>query len=188
MDQVKYKSPSKLIAKIEIDHQEKAKTDLIMDPPSKALLNRISQLYESERNGILKIREKVLSFDKRMTEITDKSGVFLYGKGKNKPCIEINLAKTIMGRKTRTINNIKVPEPKLLLWLPYEFINPYVNNNCVRMLIDTDWLETATITGYTPQTNTGFSVKEKPYFSAKKYNNSLDELIDIALETWLKRL
>ncbi|MCL6749602.1 DUF91 domain-containing protein, partial [Nostoc sp. CCCryo 231-06] len=70
------------VSKIEIPHQERESNEDI-PPPSRGLMNRLAKCSSEQQEEILKIRQKVFSFDKRMEEIA--SGVsFKYGNGNSK--------------------------------------------------------------------------------------------------------
>ena len=161
--------------KIEIIYQEIASTKNIPSPP-RALINLLSKGNSDAHEMLLHIRDKILVFDKRMKEMT-ASGVISYGRGKSKPCAEI-----------RMLNFSK--KPGLILWLP----NPKLlfNRKTIgRMIISTDWKKVSSI-NYTPRGTSRCS----EIWGFEKYmmligvnkSNSLESLVDIALETWLKRL
>ncbi len=68
------------------------------------LLNWLGSYNTEEQEKILKIREQILSFDKRIQEITETKSI-KYGRGKTKPCAEF-----CFERKSKKI--------VLFLWLP----------------------------------------------------------------------
>ena len=70
------------LSKIEIPHQDRERNEDI-PPPSKGLMNRLAKCSSEQQEDILKIRQKVLSFDKRMEEISSAIS-FRYGNGNSK--------------------------------------------------------------------------------------------------------
>ena len=77
------------VIKIEIPYHEKNSNEDI-PPPPRALINRLSKCEKSNKKeieSVLRIRKKILSFDKRMQENVNGS-VIEYGKGKNNKCHE----------------------------------------------------------------------------------------------------
>lgn len=74
------------VSQVEIPHQQRDSTENIPSPP-RVLLNLLSKFTDSDSKVLLQIRQKILSFDKRMQE-TSASGIIIYGKGKSKPGAE----------------------------------------------------------------------------------------------------
>ncbi|HSF72798.1 MAG TPA: endonuclease NucS domain-containing protein, partial [Microcoleus sp.] len=70
------------IARVEITYQERESTEDIPSPP-KALLKLLSNCELSQQQEILKTRQKVLCFDKRMEEVVS-AGSIKYGNGNSK--------------------------------------------------------------------------------------------------------
>ncbi len=66
--------------------------DVEIPSPSRALLNLLSKCSEGEYQNALKIRERILKFDKRIKEITG-SNVIRYGSGKTRLCAELRFDK-----------------------------------------------------------------------------------------------
>ncbi len=165
------------VSQVEIFHQERDSTENIPAPP-RALLNLLSKGDGDAREVLLQIRDKILRFDKRMKEIS-ASGVISYGRGKSKPCAEI-----------RILSYSK--KPGLILWLP----NPKLIFNVKRMgrmSIRTDWKNVLEIY-YMPK-GARF-VKYDGIWTFEQYirlidekkSNSLESLVDIALEKWIEKL
>ena len=120
------------ISQVEILHQQKESTDNIPSPP-KALIKLLSQCELSQQQEILKIRHKILSFDKRMQEIT-ASGSIKYGNGNTKTskfCAEL-----CSDSKGNLI---------LFLWLPLKSLT---SKTISRARVWTDWNDNALIEGY----------------------------------------
>lgn len=78
--------------------------DVEISSPSRALLNLLSKCSEGEYQNALKIRERILKFDKRIKEITGSNGI-CYGSGKTRLCAKLRFDK-------------KFGKLAILLWLP----------------------------------------------------------------------
>ncbi|MBE8969632.1 DUF91 domain-containing protein [Nostocales cyanobacterium LEGE 12452] len=120
------------VSKIEIPHQNRQRNEDI-PPPSRGLINRLAKCSSEQQEGIWKIRQKVLSFDKRMEEIS--SGVsFKYGNGNSqtsKFCAEFYFdSKGI---------------PIIFLWLG---LKNNKSDRISRARIWTDWQGNALLEGY----------------------------------------
>ncbi|MEH2200109.1 endonuclease NucS domain-containing protein [Nostoc sp.] len=120
------------LSKIEIYHQDKERNENI-PPPSRGLMNRLAKCSSEQQEEILKIRQKVFSFDKRMEEIA--SGVsFKYGNGNSKTskfCVEFYFdSKGI---------------PIIFLWLG---LKNNKSDRISRARIWTDWQGNALLEGY----------------------------------------
>ncbi|MEC4991618.1 MAG: endonuclease NucS [Oscillatoria sp. PMC 1068.18] len=120
------------ISKIEMFHQEQDNPDSLPAPP-KVLTNFFNKCPVERQNGILKVREQILNFDRRMQEFTD-SGSIKYGdsKGKaSKVCAEFSFDSK--GNLT------------LFLWLPLKGLT---SERIGRARIWTDWQDNALVEGY----------------------------------------
>jgi uncharacterized protein (UPF0297 family) len=122
------------VSKIKINHQDREINEDI-PPSSRGLMNRLMKCPSEQQEGILKIRQKVLSFDKRMEEIS--SGVsFRYGNGNSKAsklCAEFYFdSKGI---------------PIIFLWLG---LKNNSSDRISRARIWTDWEGNALLEGYVP--------------------------------------
>ncbi|OKH38962.1 hypothetical protein NIES2119_07415 [[Phormidium ambiguum] IAM M-71] len=107
------------VTKLEIPFQEKETNDDIPEPP-RAFLKLLLNCNELEKQEILNIRRKILSFDRRMQEIAS-TGNIKYGKGE-KLCAELRF-------------DSKTNQPVLFLWLHLISQRP----SCARAKIWTDW-------------------------------------------------
>ena len=195
------------VSKLEIPYQEKPSNDPIPDAPRK-LLNFLAKCNEIDRNAVLKIRHKILSFDNRMQEVVEANSID-YGKGKSYPCAEIYLAKSKDGSNCRPYLFLRLPSPD-----PSQ--KPAIWRMCVSN--DEDW-NTFSQIDYCPRAFIsskgrgslfyGYSlfleVMERRFKEKQKTenflicyqnyetlitskSNSIDLLIDIALKAWLSRL
>ena len=59
-----------------------------VDLPPRMLVNFLDKLSLVHKIEILKLREKMLGYDKRVKEIKDGKSIF-YGRGKTKPCCQL---------------------------------------------------------------------------------------------------
>lgn len=193
--------------KIEIPYQQQSSNEDI-PPPPRALINRLAKCErssEKEREAVLQIRKKILSFDHRMQENVN-GNVIEYGKGKNNICAEFNFSSP---------GSVYYGRPHLFLILPDPA--PYNKQKKMRMriLVNEDWHEfQGMINCRLAFKSQGGSYYQYPSFIdliqtfmndesvddrvrlcyqsyekiIKSKTNSLDLLVDIALETWFKRL
>jgi RecB family endonuclease NucS len=118
--------------KTNIPYQQQNNNEDIPAPP-RALINRLENCSFEQKAGILSIRKKILSFDKRMQEISSTVSV-KYGNGNSKNskfCAEILFdSKGI---------------PFLFLWLG---LKNNTSERIGRARIWTDWQEQALLEGY----------------------------------------
>ena len=112
------------VSQVEILHKEKNDNNEIPSPP-RICRTLLSKCTDYEQEAILKIREKILRFDRRMQEIAS-AGIILYGRGKGKPCAELRFDKS---RNS----------PVLFLWLPMVSSGWKKKNFIGRMRVWTDW-------------------------------------------------
>lgn len=171
--------------------------------PPKLLLDWLGSCTGDEQEGIIKMREKILLFDKRMQEMIDTKKSISYGRGKTKTCAELCWER-------------KLQKPVLFLRLPI----PNVwreQKNLGRMRIWTDG-KTVSYVGHVPE---GFGIMKpmvewekiphnewpKSFSMGMSYNSktpldcatylriveyredstSLEALVEIALEKWRQR-
>ncbi|QMS89173.1 DUF91 domain-containing protein [Nostoc edaphicum CCNP1411] len=147
------------VSKIEIPHENRERNEDI-PPPSRGLIIRLAKCSSEQQEGILKIRQKVLSFDKRMEEIS--SAVSLrYGNGNSKTskfCAEFYFdSKGI---------------PIIFLWLG---LKNNSSDRISRARIWTDWQDNALLEGYVPS-----GIGAKMNLSKKTLSNRLKIMNEIA--------
>ena len=190
------------VSKLEIPHQQIDSTDNIPSPP-RALLNLLYKFCDSDSKVLLQIRQKILSFDKRMQE-TSASGIVSYGKGKSKHCAEFYGKKELYPRTS-------LPRPFMVLYLPifprcddYKKIGRMIiyrtafdNNPCLSYIDEYSYID------YKPKASRSHSANQR--WDVKNYIRSylrregnespcldnidyLDFLVELALSEWLKRL
>jgi RecB family endonuclease NucS len=119
-------------SQVKITYQERESTENIPSPP-KALLKLLSKYDLIQQQEILKIRHKLLSFDKRMEEVVS-AGSIKYGNGNSKTskfCAEL-----CSDSKGNLI---------LFLWLP---LKDLTSKTIGRARIWTNWNDKALIEGY----------------------------------------
>lgn len=196
------------VSQIKIPYQQSDSIENITAPP-RALLNRLAKYPDKQQLKVLNIRKKILSFDKRMQEITNAVSIS-YGKGK-KLCAELRF-------------DSKLSQPVLFLWLPLLSQRQSIG----RIRIWTDWKIVSNVahikegvgriktldewkiaSGYDEDwkilTKYGFgrldslvAMESQAYISSlKNYMKPiekisrydfLDNLVDLALEKWIARL
>jgi RecB family endonuclease NucS len=78
--------------------------DVEIPSPSRALLNLLGKCSEGEYQNALKIRERILKFDKRIQEITGSNGI-CYGSRKTRLCAKLSFDKEFQ-------------KLALILWIP----------------------------------------------------------------------
>lgn len=144
--------------------------------PSQILLNWLGSYNSEEQEKILKIREQILSFDKRIQEVTENKSI-KYGRGKTKQCAEFWFE-----RKSKKI--------VLFLWLPI----PNRKRQAVgRMQVGiTGDCDGYWAIGHQPDGIGKMEIGEMHLYFLMEENERvsgyLDEIVDEALATWLKRL
>ncbi len=144
--------------------------------PSQILLNWLGSYNTDEQKKILKIREQILSFDKRLQEVTETKSI-KYGRGKTKPCAEFCFER-------------KLKKIVLFLWLPI----PNRKRLAVgRMQIGTtDDCEGYWGLGHQPNGIGVMELGKMRIYRLMQENEwiagYLDEIVDEALQTWLRRL
>lgn len=125
---------SEKVSKIKIPHLDR-EINKDIPPPSRGLLNRLAKCSFEQQEGILKIRQKVLSFDKRVEEISSTVSL-RYGNGNSKTskfCAEFYFdSKGI---------------PIIFLWLG---LKKNSSDRISRARIWTDWQDNALLEGYVP--------------------------------------
>jgi RecB family endonuclease NucS len=198
------------VSQVEIHYQQTDSTNDIPDVPKKLInfLAKCDKSNEKEREDVLRIRNKLLGFDRRMQEIV-KANRIEYGRGKNKPCAEFYFSNAFLGFQGRPNLFLRLPEP-----------HPYYRQTILRMHIwtDKDWNCFSGMTNYPrafisnkvrgstryqfpefieiiKRCADGKAVDEQPQICYQNYEkliknrtNSLEFLVEIALETWLRRV
>jgi RecB family endonuclease NucS len=147
---------------------------LAFDPelpiPPTSLSRILRSCIEPHRKRILKIREKLLKFDKRMQETAEDGGI-KYGRGR-RTCLEVYLDST--------------RNPALILSLPRSYWDGD-NSVTARMRLWTDWNRGVIVrpvrgSKIEPVTKSeiDIAIREKGF--------PLDKLIDDALKHWCERM
>ncbi len=193
------------LTEFDIYYQEIESNDDNKPAHPRALINILSKFSDADSQLLLRMRQKILTFDKRMQEKVE-SGSISYGKGKSKPCAEI------MGKKSTYRNNLIIP--RLILWLP---ISPDLNkinsfNRIGRMIISSksfprnsflSQIDQYSYVAYKPKESRSHSANQ--YWSIEQYIrlylgteeyvypplgdiDCINFLVELALTEWLKRL
>ena len=168
--------------------------------PPKLLLDWLGSCTGDEQEGIIKMRENILLFDKRIQEMIEPKKSISYGRGKTKTCAELSWER-------------KLQKPVLFLRLPIPNVSRK-QRNLGRMKIWTDG-KTVSYVGHVPE---GFGIMKpmaewnkipqnewpKSFSMGMSYNSktpldcaiylriiehredstSLEALVEIALEKW----
>lgn len=90
--------------------------------PPKSLLPMLAKCSPEEQEGVLAVRQQILSFSQRLREIVCR-GSILYGNGKTNPCAELRYDS----KRSRMV---------LFLWLPHRASQQMI---VARLRIWTDW-------------------------------------------------
>lgn len=190
------------LSQLEISHQQRDSTDNIPSPP-RALLNLLSKFTDSDSTVILQVRQKILSFDKRMQE-TSALGIVSYGKGKSKPCAEFYAKKELYPRTS-------LPRPFMVLYLPISpwrddykrigrmiiYRSLYDNNPCLSYIDQYLQLDYKPKVSRSHSANHSWDVKNYIWLYLRREENEspcldnidyIDFLVELALSEWLKRL
>ncbi|MGF1991887.1 MAG: endonuclease NucS domain-containing protein [Nostoc sp. ZfuVER08] len=197
------------LSKVKIPHQQKDINEDIPAPP-RALINRLAKCdksSENEREAVLTIRKKILGFDNRIQEFV-KANTIEYGKGKNKLCAEFYFGNSFYAFQNRANLFLRLPEPEPYLkqntlrmhiltdkdWTsfyriihyPRAFISHKVRSHA--MYEYPSFIETIKRCGEgelrDERSRICYENYEKLIFSE---TNSLELLVDIALEAWIKK-
>jgi RecB family endonuclease NucS len=161
--QLKQEETEKVI-KLQIPFQEKETNDDIPAPP-RAFLKLLVNCTESEKQEILKIRRKILSFDRRMEEISSLGSV-KYGNQKGKTtklCAELCLDSK---------GNII-----LFLWLA---LKGGKSERVARARLWTDWNGKALIEGFVPD-----GIGAKITSSKKVIANRIEKIKEMATRNYI---
>lgn len=194
------------VSKVEIPYREQDNAKKIPIPP-RPLYNLLTKCSDVEREGIWRVREKILKFDSRMQEVADAGNV-KYGRGKGKLCAELRfdnlrnssalflwLPHVSTWRETPFIARMRV-------WTDWKSVSDvgHVPKAVGRMITETEWKSKTVrplrklVRGNFLHSNTHKSpiAMKIPYYikliGKSERLNSLDTLVDMALEKWLERL
>ena len=220
------------VIKIVITHQQRDSIEHIASPP-KALMNRLERC-STQQEGILRIRRKILSFDKRMEEIPsgisikygnvnsrisklcaefcfDTKGspiLFLWLGFKNSRSERIGSARLWTDWQTNALIEgyvssgigAKITSYKNVMAKRIEQLNEIAKENSMYSstfkYMRQYWKDrnriTRKLSNHEPLTYEDIKLMEVDHYGLDIYKfekyEVLDKLIDIALETWLKRL
>ena len=162
------------------------------------LLDWLGACSAEEQQAILKLREKILSFDDRIKEEIEGRNTIRYGKGKSKPVAELCYQRT----SHKPVIFLWLPTPnsrqkevigRLRLWLEGEIVTHlgHVPEGFGRMKLQSEW---NAIPREKRPGNLYWSLSYKsfmPVSISQGYNdvsNSLESLAELALAKWLARI
>lgn len=169
----------------------------IPEPPQ-LLLNWLGSLKSEEQQAIIKMREKILRFDKRIKEEVDGRNSIRYGKGRSKPVAEIFFPT----KSNKLIIFLWLPTPtswrkevigRLRLWTDGQIVTHvgHVSQGFGRMKLQCEW------DAMPPEKRPKYmfhSVSSKSFTPLsisqgyKNVSNSLESLVDLALTKWQSRI
>jgi RecB family endonuclease NucS len=188
------------ITEVKIPYQEldiTATSSNVLAPPQ-LLLDWLGSCSGEEQQAVIKMREKILSFDERIKEEIEAKNTIRYGKGKTKPVAEL-----CFQRKTN--------KPVIFLWLPTPTswrkevigrLRLWSNGGVVthvghipegfgRMKLQPEWDAMPQEKRPKYMFHSGSSKSFTPVPIPQGYNNvsnSLESLVDLALTKWLARI
>ncbi|MBG1268587.1 endonuclease NucS domain-containing protein [Nostoc sp. WHI] len=162
------------------------------------LLDWLGACSAEEQQAILKLREKILSFDERIKEQIEGRNTIRYGKGKSKPVAEFCYQRA----SHKPVVFLWLPTPnsrqkevigRLRLWLEGEIVTHlgHVPEGFGRMKLQSEW---DAIPREKRPRNLYWSLSHKSFMPvpiSQGYNdvsNSLESLADLALTKWLTRI
>jgi len=198
---------------VEINYQQRSISNEDIPQPPKQFNKILSICNTVQQNQILNIRTKILTFDMRMQEIATAASI-KYGKLKNNFCAEIcsdskGQPALFLWLPLTSSNNKRIGRMKIWTnWDNYTLIEGHVPKGIrTRAISKTEkqrqrerelkvlWSHsggTSYKIGSKYVSEMEFINEEKrrheEYQNAIKSRKSLNELVDLALETWLKRL
>lgn len=169
----------------------------IPEPPQK-LLDWLGSCSGDEQLAIIKMREKILSFDKRIKEIIESRNIIRYGKGKTKAVAEICYHQS----SSNPIIFLWLPTPtsrkrevigRLRLWLDGSTVTyvGHIASGFGRMKLPSEWEAMPHEKRPKYMFRSGSYRSYLPIPIPKGYKNTsnkLEALTDLALTKWLKKV
>jgi Endonuclease NucS len=155
--------------------------------PPRMLINFLDKLSLSKKGEILRLREKMLTADRRVKEIKDTNSVF-YGRGKTKPCCHLKFNRATKSNSTNFL--------KCYLWLqlPQRLAQLNKKSDLCRIEIhcDSDFLEIKAISYCTQAGNhaSGSYIPIDVYLDElglKLLEPRIDRLFELAVKLNLER-
>jgi len=165
-----------------------SKSKINIELPSRMLINTLDKLSPLAKIEILRLREKMLSADKRIKEIKEGRSIF-YGRGKTKPCCQLKL---ILPSQTRQFDRIEC-----YLWIPVP--NHWSNHENkpaigrVYLTIDADFQTVKQLAYWSPKKRSASleqimsTDKYFDKFGLDKSQPNIDQLFDLAIQINLER-
>jgi RecB family endonuclease NucS len=190
------------ISSIFIPYQELSFSSTSQNIPEtpQLLLDWLGACTGEEQQAIIKLREKILSFDERIQEVSEGRNTIRYGRGKSKPVAEIcyqrNTHKPIVFLWLPTpTSRQKQVIGRMRLWIDGETITHigHVPEGFGRMKLKSEW--DAMPREQRPR-NLSYSLSYKSFSPASSsiykalipIPSSLECLVDLALTKWLPRI
>ncbi|MBD2616520.1 hypothetical protein H6G94_35795 [Nostoc punctiforme FACHB-252] len=162
------------------------------------LLDWLAGCSAEEQQAILRLREKILSFDERIKEEIEGRSTIRYSKGKSKPVAELCYQRA----SHKPVVFLWLPTPtswrkevigRLRLWLEGEIVTHvgHVPEGFGRMRTHSEWKAMPHEKRPKRMFHNGSSKSLTPVPIPQGYNdvsNSLKSLADLALTKWLARI
>ncbi|NJN11524.1 MAG: recombinase RecB [Richelia sp. RM1_1_1] len=169
----------------------------IPEPPQK-LLDWLGSCSGEEQLAIIKMREKILSFDKRIKETVEGRNTIRYGKGKTKVIAEICYQQS----NSKPIIFLWLPTPtsrqkevigRLRLWLDGSKVTHvgHITSGFGRMKLQWEWDAMPRDKRPKHMFHSGSPKSFTPVPIFQGYNNTpntLEALVDLALTKWLHKI
>lgn len=169
----------------------------VPEPPQK-LLNWLGSYSGDEQLAIIKMRENILNFDKRIKETIEGRNIIRYGKGKTKTVAEICYQQS----GSKAIIFLWLPTPtswrkevigRLRLWLDGSTVTHigHIASGFGRMKLQSEWDAMPREKRPKHMFHSGSSKSFTPVPIPKGYNdtpNTLEALVDLALTKWLHKI
>ncbi|YAF99057.1 MAG: endonuclease NucS domain-containing protein (plasmid) [Nodularia sp. CChRGM 3473] len=185
---------------ISIPYQELSFSSTSQNIPEtpQLLLDWLGACTGEEQQAIIKLREKILSFDERIQESVEGRNTIRYGRGKSK-----SIAEICYHRNThKPIVFLWLPTPtswrkevigRLRLWIDGETVTHigHVPEGFGRMRLQSEWDAMPQEKRPKFMFHSGSSKSFTPVPIPKGYKNipsTLESLVDLALTKWLKYL
>ena len=121
-------------------------SSISLPKPPQTLLSKLAKGPIDDRDGVMALRQQLLSFDDRIKEISSTSSI-LYGSGKSSACAELRYDS----KRKRIV---------LFLWLPHVVTGFKQRHIVARLRLWTDWLTVSDLAHVPKGTGRVISVDE----------------------------
>ena len=166
--------------------------------PPQLLVNWLGTCTGEEQQAIIRMRENILSFDKRIKEEVDGRNSIRYGKGRSKPVAEIFFPRN----SDKPLLFLWLPTPtsrrkevigRLRLWTDGEIVTHvgHISKGFGRMKLQSEWDAMPQEKQPKYMFHSAFPKSFTPVAISQGYksvSNSLKSLVDLALTKWRARI